>query len=417
MKWGVTICTLACVLNAAGDWPNPLGPAYTGVQKGSGFPIYWSRADGVVWQVSLPHGPATSVPITVGSQILLTTSNASGDETLVISYDGKSGRLQWSKSWRSISQVSLAADQQLVVVAEESGVIHCFNLEGELLWEKKHPAHVKQLLVEGGNVFLLTLQDSAVKLTALTGKQGKEIWSQNLGTPAKNGGEAMTVVPSLGHLLVATANGVSALDPKNGKNIWQIPDDQLLGKAGQVSLSGDGSVLIRDAQESVAALYVATAKGLQLSWKTQTAVTSNKPHFVSHTAGVVLLDNQRNELELLDRKTGNKRYGLRLPDGKYATLLATSNLAYSYSEDREVVVIDLTDGKVLSRTLMADVRKRAGVQGLAFLHDRLVVSDGLMLYCVTGTKVGSRAEEGSPSGNSPIERVGAPATPGRRLPL
>lgn len=89
----VVTAGLAAAHPAAAQWPQFRGPNGSGVEAGTGYPVTFSPASGVVWKAALPFGQSS--PVVVGSLVYVTARD--GDQLLTIALDAASGRERWRR--------------------------------------------------------------------------------------------------------------------------------------------------------------------------------------------------------------------------------------------------------------------------------------------------------------------------------
>ncbi|MCA9198092.1 MAG: PQQ-binding-like beta-propeller repeat protein [Planctomycetales bacterium] len=125
------------------DWSQFRGPGGNGVSSTTKVPTDWS--DHFAWTADLP-GRGPSSPITVGNQVIVTASSGPNQDQLhVLSFDAKSGGLNWHrKCWatgRTLCHPSSAnaaptpaSDGQQIYAFYSSNDLICLDLQGNLKW-------------------------------------------------------------------------------------------------------------------------------------------------------------------------------------------------------------------------------------------------------------------------------------------
>ena len=171
------IAVLAChVANAlpqptggSSDWPQWRGPLATGVSPDANPPVEWSEERNVRWKLPLP-GKGHSTPIVWGDRVFLTAAvpfgkavapvydNAPGSHDnvgvtqhhrfVVMAVNRLDGKIAWSQTVRedfphegghetgSLASNSPVTDGELLFVSFGSRGLYCFDLNGELKWQK-----------------------------------------------------------------------------------------------------------------------------------------------------------------------------------------------------------------------------------------------------------------------------------------
>jgi len=172
-------CTyLATVPLSAQNWPNWRGPAADGRAADSATPpVQWSETENVKWKVRIP-GRGNSTPVIWGDRLFLLSaepvdkeaatdrsflpegaipvqrgggmsrSQASPHRFLVLCLDANTGKTLWQKTARegmpaegthghnTFASGSPVTDGRRVVAHFGSQGTYCYDLDGQLLWEK-----------------------------------------------------------------------------------------------------------------------------------------------------------------------------------------------------------------------------------------------------------------------------------------
>ena len=155
------------------NWHQWRGPEATGVAPAGDPPISWSATSNLKWKAEIP-GQGKSSPIVWGSRVFLTTAINTGkiDEKapkledqperpfgikfpntlfrfVVLCLDRQTGKILWEKTAveelpneghhgdNSHASASPFTDGQSLFVSFGSRGMYCYDLDGELCWEKK----------------------------------------------------------------------------------------------------------------------------------------------------------------------------------------------------------------------------------------------------------------------------------------
>jgi outer membrane protein assembly factor BamB len=128
-------------------WPGWRGPARTGVTGDSGAPAIWSAAENVLWKVPVP-GTGTANPVVWDDRLFLTASDGQDQGELhVICFDRDTGRERWHRRlWGTAPTLfypksgmagpSPVTDGKYLWAAFGTGDVFCFDMEGDLLWQR-----------------------------------------------------------------------------------------------------------------------------------------------------------------------------------------------------------------------------------------------------------------------------------------
>ena len=113
------IVMLSCVVAAAADWPEFLGPRGRGAATDQAIRMRWSEAEGIAWKADLP-GRGASSPIVVGDLVVVTASSgARQDQLHILAIDKVSGRTVWHRRFWATGR-TLAHPTSAVAAAVES---------------------------------------------------------------------------------------------------------------------------------------------------------------------------------------------------------------------------------------------------------------------------------------------------------
>ncbi len=249
------------------NWPQWRGPEANGVAPFGNPPVQWSESENIKWKIELP-GLGHATPIIWNNRIfILTAVNTSrkvdpgeGKQTkakrgmvpftmgttdihkyMIIAVNRSDGQIEWqhtareelpnegiqkTSSWASISPVT---DGEHVYAYFGSKGLYCYDMQGNLKWEKDlGDMNIKHNWGEGSSPVLYN-DKIVVKwdhedqsfITALDKKTGREIWkvSRDEGTSWST----PLIVESKGQAQVITnaTNHIRSYDLATGDLIWE----------------------------------------------------------------------------------------------------------------------------------------------------------------------------------------------------
>lgn len=287
----LAVLAIACGLiqpASAQEWTRFRGPNGTGISAAKGIPVTWTEQD-FRWRIPIP-GESHSQPVIWGDRLFLTTATDGGRERALLCLNKNDGKELWAKKYElpthrpqnrnaSFANGSPVVDAERVVacfVSADHFWVRCFDHGGKELWghdlgtfTSQHGHGASPMLYE--NLVVVTNdQDGESFVVAFDVKTGNLAWT----TPrrAVRGGTAYAtpcIHPRAGEspelLLASQGHGISALDPKTGKMLWEAPvydkrmiaspvvaGDLVIGSCGQgggqgnylsaVKLGGKGDV-------------------------------------------------------------------------------------------------------------------------------------------------------------------------------
>jgi outer membrane protein assembly factor BamB len=248
--------SLLTALLPAEDWPEFRGPTGQGISTAKGLVTEWSPTKNIVWKAELP-GRAWSSPIVVGDRIFLT--NAVGDKDSadphdtfslrVLALNAVDGKMIWdTELFRIENPQTLGVHGKNSYASPtpifEDGRIYahfghlgtaCVDENGRLVWKTNELAY-KPVHGNGGcpvlvNDLLVFNADagSAPFIVALDKQTGSVRWKIPRTSDAKKKFSFCTplVIEVKGEKQIITpgSNVVSALNPKDGSEIWRVRYD------------------------------------------------------------------------------------------------------------------------------------------------------------------------------------------------
>jgi len=384
--------------NNSDNWPNWRGLNFDGNSPNGTPPVEWSETKNIKWKTPIP-GKGSGTPVIWGDQIFITTAveldQVAAEETVkrlkktnpafvkimgmsgatehfiqfsVYSVDKNTGKINWNKivreqypnesinsqgSWASASCVT---DGEHVIAHFGSYGTYCFDMEGNLIWEKDlGDMQIYNGFGEGSSPFLY--KDKLVivwdhtgqsKLFVLNKNTGEEIWQ-------KDREEASTWVSPIvieinGKVQIIVPGDIKsfAYDLETGNIIWELAG---LG-AGPIStpvfdgkrtflMSGYGKVKL------LQAVNVLTAEGdidstESVLWATEEN-TSYVPSPLVHWGKLYYLKGSSARLTCANVETGELYYEAIKPDGlgsAYASPVSANGYIYILDRNGNSAVIE-----------------------------------------------------------------------------
>jgi outer membrane protein assembly factor BamB len=269
---GLVLVNPRDVFSADTDWPQWRGPLRTGVAPAGDPPTKWSETQNMKWKVKLP-GSGTATPIVWQDQVFIHTAIPAGEQQAAVTpvllqnqqrrggggfggglaptekyqfvllcLDRGTGRTLWQKVVREtvpheghhrdhgFASYSPATDGQVVVSYFGSRGLHCFDMRGNLKWEKDlGRMRTKNGFGEGSSpvlhgdtvVVLWDHEGDDDFIAALDKNSGKELWrtprdeDTTWSTPlvVEHEGQAQVVV--------SATRKIRSYDLKTGKLLWE----------------------------------------------------------------------------------------------------------------------------------------------------------------------------------------------------
>lgn len=346
---------------ATTDWPEFRGPTGQGISTATGLPTEWSSTKNVSWKIAVP-GAGWSSPAISGGQIFLTTgvTNPSGGVALrALAFDVASGRSLWDTEIFSATEASVQPVHTKNSPASPTALfdgdrlyIHfghhgtaCLDRAGKVLWRNNSlrfdplhgnggsPALVGDLLVFNSDgtkePFVAALNKSTGSLAWKTPRTAKVKQNFSFCTPL------VITVNGNTQIITPGSGAVSALDPKDGREIWQarygngysvVPRPVFAhgllfiatgyNRADLLAIRADGEGDVTDTH-----ITWRTTKGAPL---TPSVVVVGDELYAVADSGVA---------SCFDAKTGTVHWQERLEGNYSASPIAAGGLIYFLSED------------------------------------------------------------------------------------
>lgn len=266
----LTIVLLATPIIAAENWPQWRGPKGNGVVPGaSNLPVKWSETENVLWKVPMPAWSG-STPAVWGDRIFLaspernespqptqegrrgrTTRDPGGENLLLICYNLADGKQLWTRNLgggnyfkmkQNMSSPSPVTDGEHVWISTGTGVVACFDFEGNEKWRinlqeaygrfgLNHGYANSPLLYEDRLIIPVLhgmTTDDPSYLLAIEKATGKEIWRTERPTEAIKESPDSYATPQLlihdgkPQIVINGGDVVTAHDMMTGKEIWRV---------------------------------------------------------------------------------------------------------------------------------------------------------------------------------------------------
>lgn len=251
---------------ASGDWPQWRGPLATGAAPAGDPPARWSETENVRWKVEIPgHGQAS--PIVYGNRVFVLTAvpggpgDGAGDgffsrlrrrfmgtvgsgdllRFVVLAVDRRDGSLVWERtavteqphegrhntgSWASGSAVT---DGEVVCAFFGSRGLHCYDVDGEPLWNRDFgDMRIRMGFGEGASpalhgdaIVVVWDHEGQSFVTALDKRTGAERWRTD--RDEMTSWSTPLVVEHAGGTQVVTSatDGVRGYDFETGELLWE----------------------------------------------------------------------------------------------------------------------------------------------------------------------------------------------------
>ena len=414
--WVISVCLWAVSSpeEAQKYWPAWRGPDATGVAPLGNPPIEWSENQNVRWKIEIP-GKGHASPVVWGNTIFVTTAiptevrvepqmtedvqpqerrggrrggGRGGEQPTqihkfdLLAIDRRDGRILWQRtaheelphegtrpegSWASNSPVT---DGEHVYAYFGSHGLYCFDMQGNLQWEKDlGNMAIKMGFGEGsspalyGEVVIVNWDhEGGSFITALDKKTGEERWrverdeGTSWSTPIvveHNGGQ---------QVITSATRRTRSYDLATGKLLWECSG--MTDNTIPSPVSADGMVYVMSGfrGNALQAIRLASASGditgaQAITWE-YNRDTPYVPSPLLYGDVLYFLKSNNGLLSCFNAKTGEAYYGPQRLEGissVYASPVGASNRVYIADRDGVTLVIQHgPEFKVLAQNVLDD---------------------------------------------------------------
>lgn len=369
---------LAIGLNCFGqEWARFRGPNGSGISHAKTIPTEISDAH-LRWKVELP-GMGHSSPVAWGDKVFVTTTGDRAGGISVHCLEAKGGKSIWQKDFQlnpfprhkfnSYASSTPAVDEKRIYVLwNEPGhyLLTSLDHNGQVVWQRdfgpflsQHGCAISPVLHDGKVIVGYEQGDSNVIransgaksfILAVNAEDGKTVWqtpretlSVAYSTPCvyepKNGKPAL--------IFNSEAHGISAVDPANGKVLWEYRDafdkrsvsspvvagDIIFGSCG----SGGGGSFVT----AIRAGDPTTGRKPELAYE----MRKSAPYVPTLIAvdGLAWLWSDGGIVTCIESKSGEMRFQERVGGSYFGSPIWVGGRLFAVSAAGELVVVEASD--------------------------------------------------------------------------
>ncbi len=263
----VWACSAAARAEPVGSWPLQnwgqwRGPQLNGVAPQADPPLKWSETSNIRWKVRIP-GEGAGTPVVWGDQVFVLAAYPANNPDaaapkaekgaksvtvpnedyrwVLLCFDRDSGKVRWQKVCReevpheghhptnTYASSSALTDGQNVIAFFGSHGLYCFDMAGNLQWQKDLGKQTTKLgFGEGatpalhGNTLVVTFDhDREAFIAAFDKRTGQELWRQP--REEKTGWATPLIVEHNGkpQVITTATNRIRSYDLGTGEQIWE----------------------------------------------------------------------------------------------------------------------------------------------------------------------------------------------------
>ena len=413
------------------NWPQWRGPQATGVAPFADPPVEWSETRNVRWKIEVP-GKGHATPIVWGDRIFILTAVETGDRVdipeeaepvrrrrgppkvkptsvirfSILAVDRRNGHILWQRtareefphegthpagSWASNSPVT---DGEHVFAYFGSRGLYCYDLEGNLRWEKDFGKMKTRMgFGEGSSpvlyrdkIIINWDQEGQSFIAVLDKNTGAEFW--RVDRDERTSWSTPLVLRHNGQdqVITSATNRVRSYDLATGEVIWEcggmtlnvIPSPVSAGDLVYVASGFRGNALL--------AIRLSEARGditdsEAIVWK-HSEDTPYTPSLLLYGDALYFLKRNNGILSCFDAKTGDEFFSRQRLDGiegVFASPVGASDRVYIVGRNGMCLVIRRGRRyEVLSRNTLDD----SFTASPAIAGDALYLRGHKTLYCI-----------------------------------
>ena len=245
---GLALALVASAAAADSEWPEFRGPTGQGHATAKELPLEWSPTKNVAWKQPVP-GLGWSSPVISRGQIFLTTGVSAGrgpPSLRALCLDAATGRIAWDTEVFAPSELTTqpmhdknSPASPTPIVEGDRLYVHfgpygtaCLDRSGKILWRNNQfafdPVHGNggsPVIVDDALVFNAD-GASSPSVVALHKSTGKVRWNVSRTVTPRSTFSFCTplliTVNGQRQIIDPGAGAVSALDPQDGRELWQV---------------------------------------------------------------------------------------------------------------------------------------------------------------------------------------------------
>jgi len=367
--------------NFAQEWTRFRGPNGTGISQTKNIPVKISDAD-LNWKIELP-GSGHSSPVLWGERVFVTCTGDKAGGLSVLCVNAKEGTVLWKRDFplspftrhanNSFAAATPTVDSERVYIVwnePDHYLLTALDHSGKTVWQRDFGLYVSQHGCASSPILCdnkLVLTDSQddpefvegpmpdkrtgkSSILAVDAKTGKTIWQTERRSTVVSYSTPCLYDPKSGSralIFNSQSHGISAIDPENGKVLWDYPDAFNRRSVSSPIFTGDlifgscGSGAGGNTLTAIKAGDAAKGRKPEMVYQVKkaapyvpTSVISGELIWLWSDAGIV---------SCLNASSGEIRYQERVGGNFFGSPVLADGRLYAVSASGEVVVVQASD--------------------------------------------------------------------------
>lgn len=383
-------------------WAQWRGPLMTGVSPNGDPPLEWSEEKNVRWKVAI-SGRGSATPIVWEDRLYVLTAVPVGkpqrrqevswsrnrgveaptqQEFVVLALSREDGSVVWRRTARtevphegkqqnnSYASASAITDGEYLIAYFGSRGLYCYDMEGNLQWEKDlGDMRTRNSFGEGstpglhGNTIVVNWDHLGQSFTvALDKLTGKELWRANRDE-ITSWATPLIVEHDGKHQVITTGtNRVRSYDLATGEVVWESPGLTMNSIPTPVEVDGIVFVTAGFRGNAAWAIRLSEAKGeiegtAAVLWEHHRD-TPYVPSPLLYGDNLYITKSNSGILSRFNLRTGQSHYGPQRLDGIseiYASPVGAAGRVYIFGRDGNALVLeDSEEYKILAKNSLDD---------------------------------------------------------------
>ncbi|QXD25078.1 PQQ-binding-like beta-propeller repeat protein [Opitutia bacterium ISCC 51] len=381
------------------------GPDGAGIYSAPELPASWSEDD-YKWTIELP-GDGHSSPIIWDDQLYVTSSDGGQPDSLLLCLNKETGKELWSlqfeasdrklHQFNTFASATPAVDEHHVYIAWSDAdrfQIAAVNHDGKGAWQRDLGKHNTQ---HGGGISPIVFENMVLigndcrgpsALHALDRMTGETIWSVDRPWDPKGKTSYSTPLLYTGYdgetqvIFNSASSGMTALDPRTGKLLWQVPDLFPQRTISSPMLAG-GLIFASCGAGNAAHSFVAVRPPSGPNQEAEVAykIRKSAPYVPTPVAkgDQLFLVSDGGIATCIDAPTGNEIWKGNLRDTFFSSPIQIDDRILAVSRRADVVTFKVDDSfEILGRTLINQPTHATPIVD----NERLYLRTVSHLYCL-----------------------------------